>query len=189
MTVSGPSVASAASSEKTRTYSNLIRARDLKSARFARFARFPPILPVLHASRPGFHLDYSSSASPPPPGALNSHFWEIASTRPWFDPILTVPHASTFHRVLTVLHALLPTAGGICTFLRGKCNSTLENPENRAESGLGTRGFGRLPEIAKIPAPHGGARDLERSACLDPRKADSGRGEDFGSAEPKSGTF
>ena len=42
---------------------------------------------------------------------------------------------------------------------------------------------------AQIPAPHGGARDLQQDVAPGPQKADSGRGEEFSSAELNSGTF
>ena len=156
---------------------------------FYPFCSFPPLFARFAGLRPRFQFGLFQFLRPPAPGALKWHFREIASSGRWLGPFSTVPHASTFTRVLQDVAASLPTAGRICTFLGGKCNSALESARFAVKSGLGTRGFGGLPESAQIPAPHGGARDLQQDVPASAKKRTRDEGRKSGSRSPISGTF
>ena len=99
-----------ASSVETRTYSNLIVPASTGSACSPRFRSFylyfTRFAGLRH--RNGFTLFQFCQVTAP--GARNRNFPEIASSGPWLTLFSLPPPASTFHAVLTVLHASLPTA-------------------------------------------------------------------------------
>ena len=117
----------------------------------------------------------------PGPGSQRpeSQFLGNCVVRTPVRPFSWSPPTSTFHRVLRVLPSSLPTAGGNCTFLPGKCNSTLESAE-KADSGRG--GAGGLPCNRQLPPPTGLSvppASTPRKSGLGTRGGNPGCGPDF----------
>ena len=76
-------VLASAKPEKTWTYSNLIRARDLESARFTEICSFPLKYDRFACLPPGNGSGLFHFREVPAPGAYFSNFREIASSGPW----------------------------------------------------------------------------------------------------------
>ena len=162
-------VAIAATSDISRTYSNLILPVGPKSACFTRFCSFYLLFSHFRRLPPGNGSGLFRFLRPPAPGAHKSHFLEIASSGPWLTSKVHPSTGSTFRGVLTVLPASLPTVGVLPSSAQRFAilpSKTRKRVEMCGKADSGREGSGETsPEARRSPPPTGG-RGICSKMCL-----------------------